>query len=82
MTFDDDVPGTECTEYLRGGVKFQGCVSGSLLPMGVLFTAEKECWYYYEPHCEGWTGTTGRVRDLDAAPGYHVMQRRRRTGAA
>nr|XP_036585159.1 uncharacterized protein CTRU02_04619 [Colletotrichum truncatum]KAF6795056.1 hypothetical protein CTRU02_04619 [Colletotrichum truncatum] len=51
-TFDQDMPGTSCAEFQRGGATHSGCVSGSLLPRSVVFKGTR-CSAFNEPNCQG-----------------------------
>ncbi|KAF6796363.1 hypothetical protein CSOJ01_13247 [Colletotrichum sojae] len=62
FTFDQDMPGTGCREYIRGGAANQGCISGSLLPSSVLLSAGR-CVLFDQPGCQGRYSDTNRPVD-------------------
>ncbi|ORY16233.1 hypothetical protein BCR34DRAFT_584451 [Clohesyomyces aquaticus] len=54
-TFDDDMPGTDCSQYNKGeGEGPTGCTTESLLPVSVhQKNGNRPCTFYFEGGCQG-----------------------------
>lgn len=61
-TFDGAMPGTDCTQYSKGGAEGPtGCTSESLLTMSVIQkNANVACTFYSQGSCQG-----GSVQTFD-----------------
>ncbi|KAM7218462.1 hypothetical protein V8F06_006226 [Rhypophila decipiens] len=69
-TFDHDMPGTDCTQYSRGGREGPGdCKTGSLLPKSVEQRNGngEPCTFYSKKECEG-SSTTKWDTCVDGTP--------------
>ncbi|KAF5004837.1 hypothetical protein FDECE_8681 [Fusarium decemcellulare] len=54
-TFDDDMPGTICAQFTRGGWEGpNGCDSSSLVPQSIIVRNQnRPCYFYNNPGCTG-----------------------------